>query len=85
MRVCTFDPVAELPPLGGVDVQSVQLGDGEPADVAGLVVHRGLPGDGAAEQDDLEFLAGLAVGVLWSRRWSAAGPLYLVQGTRWSS
>jgi hypothetical protein len=63
VRMRAAEPVSQLPPLRGVDVQAVQFGDGEPADVAGLVVGLGLAADRAAQEDHLVFLADLAVGV----------------------
>ena len=62
MRRGTVNPVAELPPLRGIDVEPVLLGDGEPGRCARLVVRPRLAGDRAAEQDNLVLLAGLAVG-----------------------
>src|SRR5260370_32157005 len=56
-------PVAELPPLGRVDIQCSQLVRGEPADVAGLVVGRRGAADRSAEQDQLPLLADLPFAV----------------------
>src|SRR5262245_5586842 len=57
------EPVTELPPLSGMDVQPVQLARRDPRDVAGLVVGCRLPADRAAEQDHLVLLPYLPVAV----------------------
>jgi hypothetical protein len=62
-RVGAVDPVAELAPLGRVDVKSREVVGGEPGGGAGFVVGGGGAGDGAASEDDLVFLADFAVGV----------------------
>ncbi|SEQ03033.1 hypothetical protein SAMN05216481_103355 [Streptomyces radiopugnans] len=47
----------------GVDVVPVDVGQGDEADIAGLVVDRGFTADGAADVGGLVLLADLAVGV----------------------
>src|SRR5438093_10215132 len=56
-------PVAELPPLGRVDIQGLQVAGRDPADIGGLVVDCRRTADWAAEEDQLPLLPDLAIAV----------------------